>query len=349
MVWKGFLLALFFFAVPIFLGLSWMTLLPERNRYRTLACFPVGYFIELAIFHFLAVPFGFLGGSFRTLSLIFGLTLAVLCVLSIIWYIKRHPFNRHYPHLKGWEWVYLVLFLGLLAWQLYNGLFGDTTYWSYDDASYVTYGADAVRYDVILRIDPNTGVATTGNATRSLQTSLCFPAFMTVLTGIPVTVMNRTVLECFDIFLAYTVYAYLASVLFEKKENGLIFLIILSILHIYGFYSQYSITFRLLGPNYQGKAVHAVSLLPLTFTLLMQKLEDPYEHRTGIILMFLSAPAVGLSMFGAATYLLSIGLVLMLALFRGKRQWKHLWYLVWGGALPVLYGMVYYIYSKYRW
>ncbi len=349
MVWKGFLLALFFFVVPVSLGLPWMTILPNHNRYRLLACLPTGYFIELSIFHFLAVPFGFLGGSFRTLSLLFGLTLAVICGLSVLWSIRKRPIRFQIPHFSAWEWVYLLIFCGLLGWQLYNGLFGDQTYWSYDDAIYVTYGADAVRYDVIQRIHPSTGIAITGEPTRFLQTSLYFPAFLSLLTGIPTTIMNRTVLECFDILLGYTVYAYLASVLFEKKENGQIFLIILSILHIYGYYSQYSITFRLLGPNYQGKGVHAVSLLPLTFTLLMQKLDEPYEHRTGELLMILSASAVGLTMFGAVTYLINIGLVLILALFRGKRQWKHLWYLVWGGAIPVLYIAVYYIYRTYQW
>lgn len=347
MVWKGFLLALFFFVAPVSLGLPWMVVLPNQNRYRMLACLPVGYFIELAIFHFLAVPFGFLGGSFRTLSLLFGLTLVAICLLSIYWMIRKHPVQIQLPRFSAWEWVYLFIFCVLLGWQLYNGLFGDQTYWSYDDAWYVTYGADTVRYDAIQRIDADTGVAITGNVTRELQSSLYFPAFLTLLTGVPATAMNRTVLECFDILLGYTVYAYLASVLFEKKENGLIFLIILSVLHIYGYYSQYSITFRLLGPNYQGKGVYAVSLLPLTFTLLMQKLEDPYEHRTGVLLMLLSAAAAGLTMFGAVTYLMNIGLVLVLALFRGKRRWKHLWYLLWGGILPVLYGTVYYIYRTY--
>lgn len=349
MLWKGFLLAVFFFAVPVSLGIPWTTILPNRNRYRMLACLPVGYFIELAIFHFLAVPFGFLGGSFRTLSLLFGLTLAAICTFSIFLCIRKHPIHLRFPRFSAWEWAYLLIFCTLLGLQLYNGLFGDQTYWTYDDAGYVTSGEDAVRYDMIQRIDPNTGIAITGDATRILQSSLYFPAFLTLLTGTPVSVMSRTVLECFDILLGYTVYAYLASVLFEKKENGLIFLIILSILHIYGYYSQYSITFRLLGPNYQGKGVHAVSLLPLTFTLLMQKLEDPYEHRTGILLMLLSAAAVGLSMFGAVTYMMDISLVLVLALFRGKRHWKHLWYLVWGGVLPALYVAVYYIYRTYRW
>ena len=129
------------------------------------------------------------------------------------------------PELNKWETFYSVVALGLLGLQLYNGFVRDTTYWSYDDAVYVTYAADAIRYNAISTINPYTGIATTFNAHRAVQGWLYFPAFLSKLSSLPVTVVERTVLETYFIFLAYTVYWYMACVLFAQKDNRLIFLI----------------------------------------------------------------------------------------------------------------------------
>ena len=120
-------------------------------------------------------------------------------------------------------------------------------------------------------------------------------------------------------------------------------------MHIYGFYSQYSITFRLLGPNYQGKAVLAASLCPLLFALMMRILEYEYRRRAGVLLLLLSIAATGLTMFGAAVFLMNTVLVITVAMFRRKRYWKHLRYIAWGGIMPAIYGCIYLIYVYLKW
>lgn len=350
MILKLLLLIVFLGVFPVLLGLPWMTALSHENRNRFLACFPLGYFIELAIFHLLAVPFAFFYWSFTALSIVFSCMLTVLAGFSVRFVMKLKPFRLSLPRFTGWELVYLVFFCALLAYQLYNVVIRDTTGWSYDDAIYVPYGADAARYDRILSIDPNKGIAIAAiNAKRALQSSLFFPGFLTLITGIPATTINRTVLEAFDVFLAYVTFAYMASLLFKSKENGLVFLILMSVLHIFGFYSQYSITFRILGPNYQGKAVLAVSLFPLLFAFMIQKLKEEYDWRAGCILMLLSLSATALTMFGTATFILNLSLVIVLSLFRKKRKWKHLWYLLWGCTMPAIYGGIYLIYEYFTW
>lgn len=346
---RGVFLFFFLFVIPVLLGLPWLDCVSNRKRHRMMLCFPLGLFLELAFFHLLAVPFAFLGGSFRGLSVSFSLGVILLGIVSVVYTLKKRPIRLALSRCSRWETVYLIAFLALLAWQLYKGFFGDTTYWSFDDATYVTYGADAIRYDRIQTINPSTGIAIIGSYARMLQSILYFPAFLSLVTGIPTTVMNRTILETYDILLAYSVYIFMASVLFQKKENGLIFLIILCVLHVFGYYSPYSITFRLLGPNYQGKAILATSLLPLLNVLLILKLKTPFDRKACVLLMLLSATAVSLSMFGAVIYSMNVGLVVLLSLFRKARRWKHLWYFCWGSVLPAVYLTIYFIFKVFKW
>lgn len=339
------LLMVFLLLIPVLLGAKWTTVLPKGNHYRISACFPIGFFVELAIFQLLEVPIAYLHLPFTLLCWVFAIIASLYCVHAVSFVKRRKPFVIRLPRLNGWETFYLIVFLGLLGWQMINGFLMDTTIWSYDDAAYVTYAADTLRFDAIQTIDPYTGIAIPFDAHRALQGWLYFPAFLSKISGISVAAMERTVLQTFDILLAYAVYAYMASVLFERKDNGLIFLIFLSVLYIFGWYSQYSVTFRLLGPNYQGKAVLAVSLLPLLFTLLIQMLERAYSRRKGILLMLLSMAATSMTMFGAVTFMLHTTLVVVLSLFHRDRQWKHLRYIPWGVSLPALYCGVYFLYK----
>lgn len=93
-------------------------------------------------------------------------------------------------------------------------------------------------------------------------------------------------------------------------------------LHIYGYNSQYSITFRLLGPNYQGKAVLAASLFPFLFTFLIQKLQEEFDWRAGALLLIISASAAALTLFGVPTMIMNTSLVIVLSLFRKDRRWN---------------------------
>ena len=55
------------------------------------------------------------------------------------------------------------------------------------------------------------------------------------------------------ILIAYATYVLLAKRLFRQRDNRLIFMVLIEVLYIYGFYSNYSATFRLLGAPWKGK------------------------------------------------------------------------------------------------
>lgn len=338
-----FMLLLFLIFFPITIGLPWTRLLPKKNFSRILACFPIGLFVELAIFHLVVAPMGYLHLPFTLMCWIFVGIVVVYGIWSTWSVVKKPPFAVRFSYPGKWAIFYLTVFLVLVGIQMYRGFTRDTTVWSYDDAMYVTYAADTLRYNAIQMIDPYTGIAQAFDVRRALQTSLYYPAFLSMITSIPVTVMERTILETYNILLAYIVYAYMASVLYRKAEDGLIFLIILCFVHIYGWYSQYSVTFRLLGPNYQGKAVLAVSFFPLLFTLMIQMLAKRYSVKYGVLLLLLSASAGSLTMFGNATMVVNTVLVLGLSLFRRDRQWKYLRYIPWATVFPMIGLCIYFI------
>lgn len=343
-----FLLMVFLFIAPVLIGAPWTAILPKKNRYRLCACFPIGVFVELAVFQLLEVPIAFLHLPFTLLCWVFGTVIVIGSLYSMYLFLRRRPFRIRLPKLNGWEIFYLVAFLVLLGWQLYNGFARDTTHWSYDDAAYVTYAADTIRYNAIQTINPYTGIAVSFNAARALQGWLYYPAFLSLISSVPVAAMERTVLETYDILLAYVVYTYMASILFPKKDNGLIFLIFLSLLHIYGWYSQYSVSFRLLGPNYQGKAILAASFFPLLFSALMQILQRRYSRKKGILWMLFSVAASSLTLFGAVTMVLNSLIVIGLsALSRKARRehLKHTGYIPWACSLPVVYCGIYFLYK----
>ena len=325
---------------PLLLGLPWGAYLGHCS-----AVFPIGFFMELVLFQLVAFPLGYFRISFRLTCCIFAALLAILSAISLAYSLRHHLFSSlNRIRLKKWDWVYLVLFLGLLAVQVVLAVRMDLTEMSYDDNWYVTWANDTINMDQMFVISHTTGLAASFNVHRAMQTTLVFPSMLTIFTGVPVVTVEHTVLQVFNILLAYSVYAYMAGVLFDRRDHQLIFLVLLAALYIAGYYSHYSTTFRLLGPNYQGKAVLAVSLTPLVFTLLFQKLDEPYDKRLSLLLVFLSAAATACSLIGTVTIVVNVGIPVVLSLFGRQRSWKQLRYLFWTSVMPAFYAGIYLLY-----
>ena len=342
------LLALFVY--PFVLGIPWTSILPKNNTARILACFPVGFFIEIGLFELILFPLGFFRLPFSSVCIAFAILLTAGCVISLLYASKYKPiqFGR-VQRVTALQGVYFGVFAILLGIQICNACRLDTTYMSYDAAIYVSYAGDAVYSDRLLMLHPDTGLFMGFDPHRAMQAYIFFPAFLSLFSSIPVTVMCRTILEMYNIVLAYVTYGYLGKVIFKERENVLIFLIVMCVLSIFGYYSHYSVTFRILGPNYQGKAVLAVSFFPLLFALFIQKLGKRYDLRFGVLLMLMSAAAVSLSMFGAVTMIVNSVIVILLGVVRQSDRWKKLLYVPWACVLPSLCISVFLLYKCIKW
>jgi hypothetical protein len=341
---KLLLLPVALMAAPCLLGRPWARLLPDRRGLRALACWPLGYLMMLALFEALAVPFTWLRGDFHNFAVAYTAVLAAAAAASVLLPGGRKPLGaslRGGGRLSFWEGLYLAAFLVLLGFQLVRAAVWDTTTMNYDDSDYLARAADALAHGLMLGVDPETGLAEALSMKRVMQGSLFFPAWVSWLSGLPVTVAARSVLETVHLALAYAAFGCMALTLFPKRENALIFLLLLSLAYLVGHYSHYSPAFRLFGPNYQGKAMLAILLCPMLFTLMMILLERAYDWRYGLMLMALSLAAVSMTLFGAPVMAAGVGVPALLSLVRRPRQWKRLLYVLWASAIPAACGAAY--------
>jgi len=334
----GFLLIL---ASPICMGLPWVRLSGAKKAIvRFCFAFVAGYFMRLTLFHAVALPMTQLGMHFSTMANVFTVMLMVACVVSAWLGRKAFSGNRKKRKKTVYERIYLIAFVGLLLLQVLLTIIMDPTTMTYDDASYTVYSSDALVTDYMFITNPITGLFAQLSF-RTIQSALIFPAYITRMTGMPVTMVERTFSYVFNLLLAYGCYIYMAEDLYKKREDRLIFLIVLSVIFFFGYHSHYSMTFRLLGPSSQGKAILAVTLVPLLFVVLRKWLDQPYQRACGFFLFLLSDAACALSLMGTAYVILVVSLLTVLSLFRRERQWKHMLYLVWAGLMPCIYLITY--------
>ena len=342
----GFLtLPVFLVIVPIILAMPWTAVVTDNRQNRLLLCWPLGYFLEFALFEFLAVPFTLLRFSFSALCVVYLVVLCGACVVSILKSKPLSPFKglKIEPY-SVWEIIYAVVALALIGWQIYHAVTMDRTYMSFDDSTYVAMANDALTNDLLVSLQPYTGVFTRLPVNRALQSSLIFPAFLSWTSGISVVLMEHTILDVYYLIIGYVIYCYMGFALFKKRENALCFLCVVSTLYIFGNYSIYSQTMRFLGLNYVGKAILAVLFFPLLFAMMTEKLQKPYQRRFGVLLLLMSAAACGLTLFGAVTVVANVTLPIVFMLFGKKRDWKQLRYIPWVGMIPVLCVFIFVLY-----
>ena len=332
--------------VPLIIGLPWARKLDNRLSYAL--AYSVGFFIQLALFQAAITPVLFLYGKLIHVVLIYSVFLLGVCTWSIWTIQKEHliPKRISIKRLSGFEIIYLCAFLVVFGIQIYNGFRYDLTYMSLDDETYTVIAEQALEGQGLGNIDSATGQATMLNLKYGLPGWLYYPAFVAFFCKLSVTTVAHTVQYIQLILLAYAVYWYLSGLLFDDRQNRLIFLLFLALFYWFGYHSHYSLTFRLLGPNYQGKAVAAVSLTPLVFALLIKKLDEPFQWRFFWLLFLLGAAACGLSFWGAGTFLVILTLPILISLFFKSRNFKHLLYIVSGSAVPAVFATLFFV-SQY--
>lgn len=330
---------------PFLLGLPWVNVINPRHKISF--SYVSGFFMELALYQFICLPFIMLYGQFSSIASVFLICLIICCCLSI-WYIRKKGMTEKIAFVRfTWtEYIYIFAFLVFVGLQIIRGFSYDITYMSYDDATYTGIAADAAAGNGVINIDEKTGISTNVILKYSLSSWLIFPSVLAYVSDISVVTIVHTIQYVQLIVLAYAVYWYVAGECIYKRENQLIFMVIISLFYWFGYHSHYSLTFRLLGPNYQGKAVLAVSLTPLILSVLNYSMKRQYTIRIGVYLLLLSIAGVSLTYWATGTLLVVILIPLMLSLFRKERKWEHLLYAIWGCMVPSL-AIGYYLLYKY--
>lgn len=287
--------------------------------------FLAGLFASWALFWVLCVPMAFLRVSFTALTALYSGCIAILCgvaiwvcfrgrpvhgILSGLW--KARPFSR-------FERVYFIMLMALLGIQLYYALFYDATIWTYDDYEYVVRSQDTISSGHMSLTDVVTGNETGFSYKRVLNSWDIYIAYLSRISGFQVTTMAHTVIPVVLLLVAWCAYYYMATRLFEQRENRLIFLCVLSVALMFGLYSQYSLTFRLLVALWQGKAVLSAIVVPFLIAFLPDVYTQKGYGRAYVYLTLTSMAACSLTMMGPGMVIaVYVGMAAAISLCRRK-------------------------------
>ena len=319
--------------VPFCIGLS----LERKNKEKENLAKSVlsGYFVMFALFEVLCVPAAFLRTSFSHLCLVYAGIVLLWTILSL--FIKRMKnYGKHFWgdlfHMPFLWYVALIL----IAVQIGIYLVGMAT--DADDAMYVAAATTSLHTDGIFSFSCYSGRFTSVLPKRYVLSPFpIFLAFLSRVTGFHPTVMAHTVLPVFLVTACYLVYGLWGKKLFggDRKAES-IFLIFVSLLHIFSYYTVYTQGTFLLIRIWQGKAVLAAILLPAVFYYGWMYFE---QKKIGILewlrLFFLMTSCCLVSSMGIMLAPIMLGFV---ALVCGLPGWK--WKRICTACLSCLPSMV---------
>ena len=170
-----------------------------------------------------------------------------------------------------------------------------------------------------------------------------FYAYAAVITGLGVSVIEHTVCNVLFLLMAYGAFYLMSKMLFSKdedRENRMIFLVFVSVLYLFGMYSHYSLTFRLVGTIWQGKAFLAVVMIPFLLAICPVYLEKEFSWNRCGAMMIVSLASMSLTM-GAILPMILIPGILTIVFAVQKKNFKCFVKLIPVEIFPLLIGGCY--------
>ena len=327
---KALLLLLHFTIVPIAVGR--LITYKARTSFKEsfIGIYVLGLFASFAIFFILNSCFVWyqnatvydtaVVGAFSGVTKTYSVIIALLVALSLVLGIRKKP--NCASTIKGkigdaknaiikdrFLIIYLLVFALLLAAQLYAAFAYEINEWSYDDFDYVVTSNDDVSYDMISNVNMITGKAPYTSEKRVAASWNTYIAYLAYTSGFEVTTVAHTILPVLLLLVAYMVYYQMADFLFKEIDNKIIFMILLSVLFVFGIFSHYSLTFRLLCALWQGKAVLSAIAIPFLFVYLAKIMSKAPEKHDAIMIALLSFGASSLTTM--SMLLISITVIMM--------------------------------------
>ena len=227
------------------------------------AVYAAGFVIVLAVFQIVAVPvILFETWGFPRIVTIYSILLAVLSAAGLIF---------GFPVLRGMAvdartWIakkkrpsvetalYWVIAVGLILFQMYMAYTHE--FFDGDDAYYVAQSVIAEQTDVLYRILPYTGLSTSLDIRHALASLPIWEAYLARVTGIHPAIIAHSVLPLILTPLTYLVYYRIGMRLFKGAfRKTAVFLILVSLLQIFGNTSIYTNATFFLMRTWQGKSV----------------------------------------------------------------------------------------------
>lgn len=284
-------LILWLFIIPFCIGLIPMPWIPEKNRNAGVTVI-AGYLIMLPLCWLVTVPCILLVefDSFLVMVRWFTVLLAAGAAAGIgicIWAARKgkRVLRLQLPDIMEMTWgerLGWLVFFGLVAWQLYKAF--TLTSFDGDDAEYVAQSLVTVQSNTMYRILPYTGGTTSLDIRHSLAVLPIWVAYIGRMTGLHTTILAHSVLPFVWIPLTYMVFYEIGKHLFrrkaEKARGGLsLFMVFIALFQMFGNVSIYTNETFFLTRTWQGKAVAASFVIPVTIWLMLWIFDGEEEKK----------------------------------------------------------------------
>lgn len=321
---KALLILLWFAVIPVCIGMLFTRAdAREKNSLKMAALY--GYITMFAVFEVLALPLIFAEVSFHVLMYVYGGSMLLLAVVSIILNVRRtkEMVLFQWKGVKETPWsVYLALIL--IAVQI--GAYLIFRLDDLDDAFYVATATTTVHTNGMFRFDAYTGDLLKSLPSRYVLSPFpIFLAFISESVQMHPAIVAHTIMPVFFIPLAYIVYSLLGQKLFsgDRKASG-IFLCFLSVIHLFSYFSVYTQGTFMLVRIWQGKAVLAAILLPALFYLCIRLLKEKGSLREWSLLLGLLLSCCLVSSMGIMLAPIMVGIFAILYGIGGKDPGKFI-------------------------
>ena len=285
-----------------------------------------GYLVLFAMFELVGIPvvlFTVYHG-FSRLCLIFGLLAGAGFLAGAVLLLKKKEdysslWSGSFPEKRTVEeWIYLVLFVLLLGFQLYMAF--TRASFDGDDAYYGVQGLIAQQQDTLYRINPNTGRSAPLDIRHALALMPIYEAFLGKMSGIHATIIAHSVAPIGLILLTYALYFQIGKKLFPGKRTEVLrFLILMALFQVFGNVSIYTSETFFLTRTWQGKSLCGNFMIPAIFWLYLCMFRKASlterTQRLFFLLAFLNlASGISSSLGVLLTCLLTAGLGLLFAI-----------------------------------
>jgi hypothetical protein len=340
----------------------WLILLPiiigsgilkfGKQNIRISLALMIGIYCEFAIFECLAIPYTLLGRTFYNLRDTWRIVVLAFFAMSIIilvvaYFLSKKNSDKKYTNkekndkntINKLPKTLIIIFLILLSFQCYMGY--NYKHEDADDSNMVAKAVIAVDTNSLFKYDDEGNELTSIPIRNGLSPFFWFTACIATLSDTHPTIMAHTIFPVIFVLIAYNVYYLIATTLFKDDlKKQFTFLIILSVLYIFGNYTRYSIFVRLLTRIWQGKSILATITIPFIFYLFLEHLGKEKDIFYWFILMITLWGSVLLTSMSLSLPIMVSGLLTLLYIIKDKKL-RYILNLAIACVPSICYGIVY--------
>lgn len=276
-----------------------------------------GFVMLLALLEIVGIPIVLLMdySGYHVFVTVFSIAILIFSALGV-YFGRKDIFKPEAPiSFKSYSLeskVYLFVLLGCIAFQVVMCFLLASM--DADDFYYNAQALQAQDYDVLYRIDVNTGRSTSLDIRHALALFPILEAYISSVFDIHVVMLAHKVMPIVLIPLSYLLVFKISEKLFpQKKELQLIFTILINVWRVFGFVSYFTTETFFLLRTWQGKSVAGNFIIPAIIYIFLLMHENKDTVSKGL-LMLLAALIIASGASSSLAVMLSCGLIVLLAL-----------------------------------